>query len=125
MYRDGIVDLSVGTPVDPVPESIQKTLGLASNSPGYPLTGGTEELRTAISNWCRTRLAARGEFEVLPTIGSKELVAWLPTLLGSRRVLFPEIAYPHLLGWNVDCWSRGNSSWRRPECLAFSGFGVA
>ena len=94
MYRDGIVDLSVGTPVDAVPEAIQKTLGLASNSPGYPLTGGTEELRAAISNWCRTRLSARGEFEVLPTIGSKELVAWLPTLLGSRRVLFPEIAYP-------------------------------
>lgn len=58
------------------------------------MTGGTEELRTAISNWCRTRLSARGEFEVLPTIGSKELVAWLPTLLGSSRVLFPEIAYP-------------------------------
>jgi succinyldiaminopimelate transaminase len=51
-------------------------------------------LRSTISNWCRTRLSAHGEFEVLPTIGSKELVAWLPTLLGSRRVLFPEISYP-------------------------------
>jgi succinyldiaminopimelate transaminase len=34
---------------------------------------------------------------VLPTIGSKELVAWLPTLLGVRpgeSVVFPELAYP-------------------------------
>ena len=31
---------------------------------------------------------------MLPLIGSKELVAWLPTILESRRVLIPEIAYP-------------------------------
>jgi aspartate/methionine/tyrosine aminotransferase len=30
----------------------------------------------------------------LPVIGSKELVAWLPTLLQSKSVNFPEIAYP-------------------------------
>ena len=40
------------------------------------------------------RLGAEGEFDVLPLIGSKELVAWLPTFLQSKRVLFPEIAYP-------------------------------
>jgi len=51
-------------------------------------------LRSAIEFWCQTRLGASGEFGVLPTIGSKELVAWLPTLLGSSKVLFPEIAYP-------------------------------
>jgi succinyldiaminopimelate transaminase len=39
-------------------------------------------------------LSATGEFDVLPLIGSKELVAWLPTLLEAKRVLFPEIAYP-------------------------------
>jgi succinyldiaminopimelate transaminase len=31
---------------------------------------------------------------VLPVIGSKELVAWLPTLLGAGRVGFPLLAYP-------------------------------
>lgn len=40
------------------------------------------------------RLGATGEFDVLPLIGSKELVAWLPTLLEAKSVLFPEIAYP-------------------------------
>jgi hypothetical protein len=33
----------------------------------------------------------------LPTIGSKEMVAWLPTLLGIRRgdtVAIPQVCYP-------------------------------
>ena len=37
-HPDGIVDLSVGTPVDPVPELIQKALVAAADSPGYPQT---------------------------------------------------------------------------------------
>jgi succinyldiaminopimelate transaminase len=31
---------------------------------------------------------------VLPTLGSKELVAWLPTLLEAEQVLLPRVAYP-------------------------------
>ncbi len=90
----GIVDLSVGTPVDPTPEFIQETLRESTNAPGYPLTAGTQELRSAIHDWATRRLGATGEFDVLPLIGSKELVAWLPTLLEAKSVLFPEIAYP-------------------------------
>lgn len=96
-HPDGAIDLSVGTPVDPTPEFIQEVLAHNSNSPGYPLTAGTQELRTAIEDWARTRLGATGEIGVLPVIGSKELVAWLPTLLESRHVLYPEIAYPTYL----------------------------
>jgi succinyldiaminopimelate transaminase len=73
---------------------VQAALTFASDAPGYPSTAGSQELRSAIADWCRLHLSASGEFGVLPTIGSKELVAWLPTLLGSRKVLFPEIAYP-------------------------------
>jgi len=58
------------------------------------VTAGTPELRAAISNWAKTKLKATGDFDVLPLIGSKELVAWLPTLLQSKSVNFPEIAYP-------------------------------
>ena len=90
----GIVDLSVGTPVDPTPEIIQRTLRESTNAPGYPLTAGTQELRTAIKDWATRRLGASGEFDVLPLIGSKELVAWLPTLLEAKSVLYPEVAYP-------------------------------
>jgi succinyldiaminopimelate transaminase len=93
-HSRGIVDLSVGTPVDSTPEFIQSTLRDSTDAPGYPLTAGTSQLRSAIGDWAKRRLGATGEFDVLPLIGSKELVAWLPTLLKAKRVLFPEIAYP-------------------------------
>ena len=96
-HPKGAIDLSVGTPVDPTPQFIQDALIAHSNSPRYPLTAGTPELQKAIKNWATKKLGATGDFDVLPLIGSKELVAWLPTFLQSKKVLFPEIAYPTYL----------------------------
>ncbi|MEU1333337.1 bifunctional succinyldiaminopimelate transaminase/glutamate-prephenate aminotransferase [Streptomyces sp. NPDC005865] len=98
-HPGGIVDLSVGTPVDPVPELIQKALIAAADSPGYPTVWGTPELRDAITGWCERRLGAREitHRNVLPIVGSKELVAWLPTQLGlgpGDVVAYPRLAYP-------------------------------
>ncbi|GAB3081861.1 succinyldiaminopimelate transaminase [Intrasporangium mesophilum] len=98
-HPDGIVDLSVGTPVDPTPELVQRALAEAADAPGYPLTVGTPELREAICAWFARRrgVPGLGIDQVLPTIGSKELVAWLPTLLGLRAgdvVGIPAVAYP-------------------------------
>ncbi|OKK06956.1 N-succinyldiaminopimelate aminotransferase [Streptomyces sp. CB03234] len=98
-HPDGIVDLSVGTPVDPVPEVIQRALVAAADSPGYPTVWGTTELRDALTGWCERRLGARGfaHTNVLPVVGSKELVAWLPTQLGlgaGDTVAYPRLAYP-------------------------------
>ncbi|GGQ77103.1 succinyldiaminopimelate transaminase [Streptomyces althioticus] len=98
-HPDGIVDLSVGTPVDPVPEHIQKALIDAADSPGYPTVWGTPELRDALTRWVEHRLGAREvtHRHVLPVVGSKELVAWLPTQLGlgpGDQVAFPRLAYP-------------------------------
>ncbi|MFM9370364.1 succinyldiaminopimelate transaminase [Streptomyces sp. Da 82-17] len=98
-HPGGIVDLSVGTPVDPVPELIRCALTAASDSPGYPTVWGTPELRDAITGWCERRLGARGMTHrgVLPVVGSKELVAWLPTQLGlgpGDKVAYPRLAYP-------------------------------
>ncbi|MFF5445181.1 succinyldiaminopimelate transaminase [Streptomyces sp. NPDC012888] len=98
-HPDGIVDLSVGTPVDPVPELVQRALTAAADSPGYPTVWGTPALRDAISGWVRRRLgAASAEHRnVLPVVGSKELVAWLPTQLGlgpGDKVAYPRLAYP-------------------------------
>lgn len=84
----------MGTPVDPTPQIIQRSLRESSNAPGYPLTVGTSQLRASIREWAIKRLGAKGDFDILPLIGSKELVAWLPTFLHSKSVLFPEIAYP-------------------------------
>jgi succinyldiaminopimelate transaminase len=96
-HPGGIVDLSIGTPVDPVPAFIRQALFDASDAPGYPLTAGTPALRKSIASWLRESCAASGDFGVLPTIGSKELVAWLPTLLGlgpGDVVAIPAVCYP-------------------------------
>ena len=96
-HPQGAIDLSVGTPVDPTPEFIQQALRESANSPSYPVTMGTQELRTAIHQWAVKTLGATGDFAVLPLIGSKEFVAWLPTFLESDTVLYPRIAYPTYL----------------------------
>jgi len=98
-HPDGIVDLSVGTPVDPVPDLIQKALVAAADSPGYPTVWGTPALRDAITGWAERRLGGRDltHRHVLPIVGSKELVAWLPTQLGlgpDDTVAYPRLAYP-------------------------------
>lgn len=90
----GAIDLSQGTPVDPTPDFIQSELRSSANSPSYPLTAGTKELQEAIRSYCERTLGATGELGVLPTIGSKEMVALLPFLLEARRILIPKIAYP-------------------------------
>ena len=56
-------------------------------------------MREAVSGWFARRRGASGVDPdgVLPTVGSKELVAWLPTLLGlgpDDQVAFPAVAYP-------------------------------
>lgn len=95
----GIVDLAIGTPVDPVPASIQAALSSVAGLPGYPYTHGTPELRAAVVDSLARRHGVTGvdSDAVLPTIGSKELVAWLPQLLGAGPgdlVVIPELAYP-------------------------------
>lgn len=98
-HAGGIVDLSIGTPVDPTPTVVREALTAAADAPGYPQTYGTPPLRAAVADWYARR---RGVPDldpagVLPTIGSKELVAWLPTLLGlgpGDTVVHPQVAYP-------------------------------
>jgi succinyldiaminopimelate transaminase len=98
-----VVDLSIGTPVDDTPAVLADALAAAGNSPGYPAALGTRALRTAAADWLGRRLGVRladplgADPSVIPTVGSKELVALLPTLLGlqgSGTVLIPEVAYP-------------------------------
>jgi succinyldiaminopimelate transaminase len=98
-HPDGIVDLSVGTPVDPTPEVVQQALRDAANSPGYPTTIGLPESRQACIDWLARRhgVTGLGPDAVLPVIGSKELIASLPTHLGigpGDLVVQPRLAYP-------------------------------
>jgi len=96
-YPGGFIDLSQGTPVDPTPQFIQNAFSAASNSPSYPVVAGTATLKDAIRKWSIEKLGASGEFDVLPTIGSKEFIALLPTFLQSKKVLYPKVAYPTYL----------------------------
>jgi succinyldiaminopimelate transaminase len=98
-HAGGLVDLSVGTPIDPTPSVACAALTAAADAPGYPATYGTPALRRAVADWFDRRwgISTVEPDGVLPTIGSKELVAWLPTLLGlgpGDAVVYPTLAYP-------------------------------
>ncbi len=98
-HPGGLVDLSVGTPVDPTPAVVRDALAAAADAPGYPRTAGTPALRAAVAGWLRRVHGVTGltDEAVLPTVGSKELVALLPMLLRvgpGDRVVLPEVAYP-------------------------------
>jgi succinyldiaminopimelate transaminase len=97
-HAEGIVDLSVGSPVDPTPDFIRAALAAATDAHSYPLTAGSVPLREAIVAWyARRRGVELSVANVMPSIGSKELVALLPTLLGLRPgdvVVQPTLAYP-------------------------------
>jgi succinyldiaminopimelate transaminase len=97
-HPGGIVDLSVGTPVDPVPAVVADALAAGADSPGYPLTRGTARLRDAAAGWLARRHGVSVDpGAVLPVIGTKEFIASLPALLGcgaGDTVAYPELAYP-------------------------------
>lgn len=99
VHPGGLVNLSIGTPVDPTPALIQEALRQAADAPGYPTVHGTQGLREAISGWFARRRGVPGldPQDIMPTVGSKELVAWLPFLLGLKPgdvVVRPTVAYP-------------------------------
>lgn len=94
----GIVDLSVGSPVDPTPAVIQDALNRSTNAPGYPSTAGSIELREAIVEWFARRRGVQNLSieQVMPSIGSKELISLLPLFLGIGKgdaVVQPRVAY--------------------------------
>ncbi len=98
-HPDGIVDLSIGTPVDPTPAVVQDALRAAADSPGYPTTIGLPETRQAAIDWLARRFGVTGLGldAVLPVIGSKELIGSMAIHLGigaGDLIGYPELAYP-------------------------------
>jgi aminotransferase len=97
-HPGGIVNLALGTPVDPTPQIVQDAFRAAANAPGHPSTEGTPQMRAAAAGYLRRRLGVTVQPDaVLPVIGTKELIAWLPTLLGigpGDSVAFPALSFP-------------------------------
>lgn len=115
-HPGGVVALSFGTPVDDVPAAIQAGLVAGAGLPGYPSAHGTAELRTAIAASLARRfgIAELAQNAVMPTIGSKEIVAALPRLLGygpGDTVVIPELAYPT---YAAGAWLAGAEVVRTP-----------
>ena len=97
----GIVDLSIGTPNDPVPAIVTEALAEAGPRwAGYPSAVGLPPLRAAAAGWMERRLGVSVPAEdVVACVGTKELVASLPHVLRLRdpsrdTVLYPAISYP-------------------------------
>ncbi len=93
-----LLDLSIGTPVDPLPEKFrQLSFDLAN---GYPTSIGSNRLRSAAIGWMSRRLGVELSLEeVAACVGSKEFVASTPWYLHLRQperdvVLYPEVSYP-------------------------------
>ena len=99
-HPDGIVDLSVGTPVDPTPEVVQQALRARRRLAGLPADDRPRRRpgRPRI-DWLARRygVTGLGLDAVLPVIGSKELIGSLPSTSASAPgdlVVHPELAYP-------------------------------
>ena len=97
----GIVDCSVGTPVDPMPEVARRALAdAAAAATGYPAAIGAPAYREAAAAWIGRRFGVPiAPDAVVACVGTKELVASLPRVLALRdptrdTVLYPDIAYP-------------------------------
>jgi len=97
----GLVDFSIGTPMDPPTAAVVEALGSSDLERGYPPSIGTLDLRESIAAWMASQLdvAADPATEIAAAIGTKEFVAGLPHWLKLRdpsrdTVLYPEISYP-------------------------------
>ena len=97
----GVVDCSIGTPCDPVPDvAIRAADDAMVNAMGYPASAGGPALREAAAAWITQRFGVPIDVSnVAACVGTKEFVASLPQLLKLRdptrdTVLYPSIAYP-------------------------------
>lgn len=94
-----VVDLTIGSPVDPTPQRIRDALANATDAHAYPTSAGSPEARDAVAEWfARDRgVAGLTREDVLLTVGSKEFVASCAFYLGlgeGDTIVQPEVAYP-------------------------------
>jgi succinyldiaminopimelate transaminase len=99
-HPGGVIDLSIGTPIDPPPPAVVEALATSGAERSYPASIGTVDLRSAIARWTARRFSIELPIGAIGAcIGTKEFVATTPHLLRLRTpdrdtVLYPEISYP-------------------------------
>lgn len=95
-----LVDLSIGTPVDPVPAIAMELGESLSSARGYPSSAGSAHLREAAATWIGHRFDVEVGIDAIGAcVGSKEFVSSLPQYLRLRdpsrsTVLYPAVSYP-------------------------------
>ena len=100
-HKGGLIDLSVGTPCDPPPNSVIKKLSMSQNERSYPKSVGSEEYLNACRQWLVRRLNVGSDDakHIAGCIGTKEFVAAVPRDLRLKypekdTVLYPAVSYP-------------------------------
>jgi succinyldiaminopimelate transaminase len=99
-HEGGMVDLSIGTPIDPPPPAVVAALSSSDSERGYPPSIGSLPLRAAIRRWFDRRFDVDVPVGAIGAcIGTKEFVGTLPQWLRLRRpdrdtVLYPAVSYP-------------------------------
>ena len=99
-FEGGMVDLSVGAPVDPPLPAVLDALSQSDLERGYPASIGIGPLRDSASAWMMRRLGVDvPSSQIAACIGTKELVAGLPHWLHLRdpsrdTILYPAVSYP-------------------------------
>jgi succinyldiaminopimelate transaminase len=100
-HEGGMVDCSIGTPNDPPLPAVIQALATSGAERGYPASAGSPALRAAAAEWLTRRFGLDGvdPSAVAACVGTKELVASVPHVLGLRSpdkdtVLYPAVSYP-------------------------------
>ena len=99
-HEGGLIDASIGTPIDAPPDVVVAELAKATGARGYPPSAGTTAYREACADWMVRRFGV----EVAPDrlaacVGTKEFVATTAGYLHLASperdtVLYPAISYP-------------------------------
>jgi len=99
-HPGGVVDCSIGTPVDPPPPAVVRALSVSGTERGYPTSAGSPAFRRAAADWMQRRFEVTVELGAIAAcVGTKEMVASTAQYLHLRdpsrdTVLHPAVAYP-------------------------------
>ena len=92
-----ILDFGMGEPREETPAFIREAVaGAVEPMAPYPVTGGLAELRGAIARWAARRfdVELNPATEVIPTLGTKEVIFAMASVVGGDLVAVPTPSYP-------------------------------